>query len=60
MSNTIQIIKGVVGYSVYLNDYRIAGAKPWGGGESVAEFNNIKSAEITAQMKKNKKVKKNI
>lgn len=25
-------------HCVYLNDYRVAGGKPWGGGETVAEW----------------------
>lgn len=29
---TLELIAGVEGDSVYLNDYRIAGPKPWGGG----------------------------
>lgn len=33
--NTIKIVKGCEGYSIYLNDYRIAGSKPWGGGDVV-------------------------
>ncbi len=27
------LCEGVEGKSVYLNDYRIAGPKPWGGGK---------------------------
>lgn len=30
--------RGVEGNSVYLNDYRIAGPKPWGGGEIIKEW----------------------
>ncbi len=29
---TLEIVSGVGGLSVYLNGYRIAGEKPWGGG----------------------------
>ena len=31
----IDIIKGVEGLAIYINDYRICGPKPWGGGEMV-------------------------
>jgi hypothetical protein len=34
----VTIVAGVAGPSVYLNDYRIAGPKPWGGGRVVAEY----------------------
>lgn len=32
------IVNGVEGKSLYKNDKRIAGNKPWGGGTSIAEF----------------------
>lgn len=38
MSDTVTIIKGVEGLAVYVNDYRIAGPKPWGGGTIVKEW----------------------
>lgn len=28
----IELINGCEGKSVYINDYRVAGSKPWGGG----------------------------
>ena len=28
----IEIINGCEGKSLYINDYRVAGSKPWGGG----------------------------
>lgn len=34
----LEIIKGVEGRSVYINDYRVAGNKPWGGGTVVDSF----------------------
>ena len=34
----LTIISGVAGPSVYLNDSRIAGEKPWGGGHVVQEW----------------------
>ncbi len=32
------ICSGVQGPSVYLNDHRIAGNKPWGGGQITSRF----------------------
>jgi len=29
----IEIVSGCEGNSVYINDYRLAGPKPWGGGK---------------------------
>ncbi len=34
----ITVVAGVEGPSVYLNDYRIAGPKPWGGGKILYQF----------------------
>jgi hypothetical protein len=31
----LQLVEGVEGPSIYLNGYRIAGPKPWGGGRVV-------------------------
>lgn len=31
---------------VYLNNFRIAGGKPWGGGDSVKEFKGITIREL--------------
>ena len=36
--HTIQIVDGPAGPSLYLDDYRIAGPKPWGGGTVLYEF----------------------
>lgn len=33
-----EVVSGVGGYSLYLDDTRIAGAKPWGGGYLVKAF----------------------
>jgi len=30
---SLTLVDGVEGQSIYLNDYRIAGNKPWGGGQ---------------------------
>jgi hypothetical protein len=31
----VKVVGGPEGYSVYVNDYRVAGPKPWGGGQIV-------------------------
>ena len=36
--HTIQVVGGPAGPSLYLDDYRIAGPKPWGGGTVLHEF----------------------
>jgi hypothetical protein len=30
---TITVLRGVEGYAIYVNNYRVAGRKPWGGGD---------------------------
>jgi hypothetical protein len=35
---TIDVVTGVEGPSVYINDHRVAGSKPWGGGKIVYKF----------------------
>lgn len=35
----IKIVDGVEGTSLYINDFRCVGPKPWGGGEVVWEKN---------------------
>ena len=39
MKIKVEVIKGVEGHSLYVNDYRVLGAKPWGGGELVVGWN---------------------
>ena len=34
----VEIIKDVEGRSVYIDDYRVAGSKPWGGGTVIDSF----------------------
>lgn len=34
----LELINGVEGDSVYLNDFRIAGPKPWGGGTTLKSW----------------------
>lgn len=39
MSKTkIEIIEGLSGLSLYINDYRVAGSKPYGGGRTVKQW----------------------
>lgn len=35
----IKIVSGVEGKSCYINDKRVSGNKPWGGGRIIYEFN---------------------
>ena len=35
---SLLVVSGVEGPSVYLNDFRIAGNKPWGGGKAIHTF----------------------
>jgi hypothetical protein len=35
---SIEVVSGVEGRSVYINDYRVAGNKPWGGGTVELKF----------------------
>lgn len=35
---TIEIVEGNEGHSIYINDFRIAGTKPWGGGKRKYTF----------------------
>lgn len=32
---TFEIVSGVEGIALYVNDYRVSGPKPWGGGTSL-------------------------
>jgi hypothetical protein len=41
----LDLVKGVEGNSIYLNDYRIAGPKPWGGG-TVLQSWRVKAANV--------------
>jgi len=36
----VAVIQGREGLSVYINDYRVAGSKPWGGGTVLYENEN--------------------
>lgn len=45
------LVRGVEGYAIYLENYRIAGSKPWGGGEVIASW-QVDSKDILKAMKK--------
>lgn len=34
----IEIVSGCEGESLYINDYRVSGSKPWGGGRVIKSF----------------------
>lgn len=44
------VVAGVEGPSLYLNSYRVAGRKPWGGGEIIHRF-NVSPAELKERIK---------
>lgn len=46
----IDVISGVEGPSLYLNDRRIAGPKPWGGGAAIHSW-TVDLADFEKQMK---------
>ena len=35
---TVTIVHGVEGNSMYVDNYRVAGPKPWGGGTTISEW----------------------
>ena len=50
--STVTIIKGVEGFAVLINDYRVAGPKAWGGGKIIREW-TIKTDLIKKALKLN-------
>ncbi len=48
---TIEIIDGVGGLSLYINDYRVAGSKPYGGGRTVKKW-DIDELKLIVAMSK--------
>lgn len=34
----VEMVQGVEGMAIYVNDYRICGPKPWGGGRVVRKW----------------------
>jgi hypothetical protein len=41
-------------HCVYLDDVRIAGGKPWGGGDVIASF-KVKPADLSAVLERNQR-----
>jgi hypothetical protein len=48
-SSELYLVGVVEGKSVYLNDCRIAGNKPWGGGKVISSW-KVNSKEIADQL----------
>lgn len=46
----VTLIQGVEGPAIYINNHRIAGPKPWGGGKIVKEW-KASAVEIQKAMK---------
>lgn len=53
----VYIVSGVEGPSVYINNYRICGNKPWGGGKVIHKFSTgIKEINIALNTKESKTI----
>jgi len=52
MNVNIEIVSGVEGNSLYINDYRVAGPKPWGGGRVIASIPNVESHYLIEDLKR--------
>lgn len=48
----VLLLQGIEGKALYVNDYRVAGPKPWGGGTTITEFNVDRSALAKAMERK--------
>lgn len=48
---SVLVVSGVEGPSIYINDYRVAGSKPWGGSRTLVEF-NVPIEKIREQLDK--------
>ena len=48
----IEIVKGVEGHSLYINDYRVCGPKPWSGGVVIWHF-EVDKKEIEKALEEN-------
>lgn len=49
----VMVVNGVEGNSLYVNGYRVAGNKPWGGGVLLHEF-NVDPEEMRKALEKDK------
>lgn len=52
---TLAVVSGVEGPSVYLDDYRICGRKPWGGGTTLHSF-TVRLEDLRAALPKNMQI----
>lgn len=50
-SLTLSLVEGVEGPSVYLNAHRIAGPKPWGGGQVAREW-KVSSEDVYSALER--------
>lgn len=50
-SLSLTLVEGVEGPSVYLNDRRIAGPKPWGGGQVAREW-KVSSEDVYSALER--------
>ena len=48
----IDIVKGVEGHAIYINDFRVVGPKPWGGGEYVKSWEKVEIKDILKALEK--------
>lgn len=46
----VEIVAGTEGKALYINDYRVAGPKPWGGGKVIVSF-NVLQKELECALK---------
>ena len=47
---TIMYVRGVEGNSLYINDYRVCGPKPWGGGKIIHQW-DVEESDIIDSLK---------
>lgn len=48
VAHKIELVQGVEGMCVYMNDFRIVGPKPWGGGTCIRSWSLSKADLETA------------
>ena len=51
---TIYTVKGVEGDSIYINDFRVAGPKPWGGGQYINQWKRVAVKDILNALDENR------
>ena len=51
-THSVIVVRGVFGHlSLYLDDYRIGGDKPWGGGKEILSF-RVSTSNLRQAIKK--------